>query len=154
MKFQNWRKFTDRNALEDLHNSGVYIIALSHSNLSSKPFEMIKDVIYVGTTTRDVYRRLRAFNKAIQKLPNALHGGADRIAYKYNYEDIIDRLYVSVKTFPSSGNDEVLNLRAKGNAVKLEFDMFADYLQLYGELPEFNDKKRSSKAKHKIKGRY
>ena len=40
------------------------------------------------------------------------------------------------------------DLNVKGDVLKHEFTCFAKYVEKYGQLPEFNDKKKSSKRKH------
>ena len=37
------------------------------------------------------------------------------------------------------------DLRVMGKVTKFEYDCFAYYMESYGELPEFSDKKRSKK---------
>lgn len=153
LEFSNWVKFNDRNSLKGINYPGIYCIAISDTNLSSKKWGVIEEIKYFGMTNRSLRSRLKSFNKSL--LGERGHGGALRFEYKHKYEDIKDKLYVAVQYFEcdiKSNSPENLNI--KGDVLKHEFTCFAKYVEVFGNLPEFNDKKKSSKKIHKIKGRY
>jgi len=153
LEFSNWVKFEDRNSLEGIKFPGIYCIAISETNLASKVWEMREDVKYLGMTNRSLRNRLKSFSKSL--LGERGHGGALRFEYKHKYEDIKDKLYVAVQPFECDIKSNVpKDLNIKGDVLKHEFTCFAKYVEIYGKLPEFNDKKKSSKRKHSVKGRY
>lgn len=64
-------------------------------------------------------------------------------------------LYVAVQPFECDiKSNAPKDLNIKGDVLKHEFTCFAKYVEIYGKLPEFNDKKKSSKRKHSVKGCY
>ena len=75
------------------------------------------------------------------------HGGAQRVRFKYkDFNEFFDDLFVSVYSFPvSKTRDTADDWRNKGSCVKHEYVSFAEYLDLYGFLPEFNDHAKSKK---------
>ena len=90
--------------------------------------------------------RLRQFDNTIYRKRNN-HGGAMRVRYKYkDYDDLIKHLYVAV--FPIKcdvTSNKVKDLLIMGDVTKSEYICFAKYVKNFDKLPEFNDKKRSSK---------
>lgn len=153
LDFTNWVKFEDKDTLSGIEFPGIYCIAISDKNLAKKKWQMIEDIKYIGMTNRSLRNRLRAFNKSL--FGEKGHGGALRFEYKYKYENIKDNLYVSIQSFECDINsNSPKDLNIKGDVLKHEFTCFAKYVEIFDRLPEFNDKKKSSKRKHKIKGRY
>lgn len=153
LEFTNWVKFENRDSLDGIDYPGIYCIAISATNLESKLWEMTKDIKYIGMTNRSLKNRLRAFSKSL--IGESGHGGALRFEYKHKYEDIKEILYVAVQSFECDiKSNSPKNLNTKGDVLKHEFTCFAKYVETFGRLPEFNDKKKSSKRKHSIKGRY
>ena len=56
------------------------------------------------------------------------------------------RLYVAVVSFPCDPKTNAPNdLRAMGEVAKFEYVCFAKFVEKFGQLPEFNDKKDSLK---------
>lgn len=153
LEFTNWVKFEDKDKLEGVKFPGIYCIAISDFNLDLKPWNLNEDIKYIGMTNRSLKNRLSAFSKSL--LGESGHGGALRFEYKHKYEDIKEKLYVAVQSFECNINsNSPKDLNIKGDVLKHEFTCFAKYVETYGRLPEFNDKKKSSKRKHVIKGRY
>ena len=75
------------------------------------------------------------------------HGGGHRVRFKYpEYAKLIPRLYVSVcpQNCDVTANDAA-NLRIMGDVAKHEYECFALFVEAFGQLPEFNDKKKSQK---------
>ena len=89
--------------------------------------------------------RLQQFDNTIYGKTG--HGGADRFRYKYqNYQDIVNKLYVSVCTFVCDvESNEAKDWRIMGEVAQLEYKCIAKYIEIFHELPEFNDKKKSVK---------
>lgn len=147
MPFSNWEKWINRNNLTRLQYPGVYAIALSETNLSGTPFSWCLEIIYFGMTNAKggLMSRLQQFDDTLKG--GNTHGGAHRVRFKHNdYSSLIPRLYVSV--YPHECNvqsNDPANLRAMGDVVKYEYECFALFVEKFGQLPEFNDKKRSPK---------
>jgi len=145
--FTQWTKWENRNSLNGIKYSGIYCIAISETDLSEQDFEWIFNITYVGMTNSKagLKGRLKQFDNTI--IGKSGHGGADRFRYKYeNYEDLVNKLYVSVCYFECDvKSNSPKDLRIMGKVAKLEYDCFAEYVEKFGKLPEFNDKKRSLK---------
>ena len=146
-KFSNWFKWEKRNNAENIKFPGIYILAVSTENLDGKTFDWLSDVKYVGMTNSvaGLKGRLKQFDNTI--IGKTGHGGADRFRYKYqNYDELIQKLYVSVVPFIFDvKSNSPQDLRTMGEVAKFEYDCFARYVELYGQLPKFNDKKNSPK---------
>ena len=148
MKFSNWIKWSDRNNLNDLQYPGIYAISYNEHDINNNSFDWIREIIYIGMTNskKGLKRRLRQFDNTICGKRNN-HGGAIRVRYKYkDYDKLIKYLYIAVRPFKcdvSSNNEK--DLRIMGKVVEYEYICFAEYVKRFGILPEFNDKKRSSK---------
>ena len=146
-EFSNWVKWKDRNGLEGIKLPGVYSIARCDKDISGSSFEWTKDIIYIGMTNSrgGLKSRLQQFENTIAGKQG--HGGARRVRYKYrDYEGIVPLLYVSV--FPVNCNvltNLPSDLRAMGDVAKLEYECLAQFVELFEQLPEFNDKQRSPK---------
>jgi hypothetical protein len=145
--FSNWAKWGDRNGLEGIKLPGVYVIALCDENVSGNSFEWNKSIIYVGMTRSKggLKSRLQQFENTIAGRQG--HGGAHRVRHKYpDYETMVPRLYVSVIPVRCDvWSNKPSDLRAMGEVAKLEYECFARFVELFGQLPEFNDQLRSPK---------
>lgn len=146
-KFSHWRLWRQRNELQDLEFPGVYVVARTTLDLSGRPFSWGKEIIYVGVTNAatGLRGRLKQFDNTI--IGKTGHGGADRLRYKFkNYKRLVNKLYVAVAPFkcdPLSGLPK--DLRKMGDVVKFEYSCWAEYVEIFGVLPEFNNKKDSPK---------
>lgn len=142
-----WIKWNNRLHISEIKEPGIYFIALSDMELTGKPFELNKEIIYIGMSIskKGVLSRLSQFEKGMLG-KDGTHGGAERVRFKHkNPDSFFENIYVFVKSFPLKQNDEVYNWKQKGECVKHEYVSFAEYLNNYGELPEFNDQKKSKK---------
>ena len=146
-KFSTWYKWNNRDKVENIKFPGIYIIAVTENNIESQNFDWLTEIKYVGMTNSvaGLKGRLKQFDNTI--IGKTGHGGADRFKYEYqNYDELIDKLYVSVIPFAcdvKSNSPE--DLRVMGEVSKFEYDCFAKYVELYKKLPKFNDKKNSPK---------
>ena len=126
---------------------GVYALAYSAQNIAGKPFSWRKEIIYVGMTNAvsGLKGRLKQFDNTISGKTG--HGGADRVCFKHrNYGRLVQNLYVAVVPFKCDAtSNEPSDLRKMGEVAKLEYLCFAHFVEKFGELPEFNNKKDSPK---------
>lgn len=145
--FLQWQKWENRNILENIKYSGIYIIAISPRNLESEKFSWLSEIAYVGMTNSATgpKGRFKQFDNTI--IGKTGHGGADKFRYNHqNYTTLIENLYVSVVPFKcdvKSNNPE--DLEIMGKVAKFEYDCFAKYVELFCNLQEFNNKKISPK---------
>lgn len=146
-KFSSWTKWKNRDFLKGNKYPGIYCIAISGKDLSKQKFEWISQITYVGMTNSKggLKSRLKQFDNTI--IGKKGHGGADRFRYKYeNYQKLIDKLYVSICHFECDVNSNTpKDLRIMGEVAKFEYDCFAEYVERFGGLPEFNNKSNSPK---------
>ena len=146
-KFSKWYKWENRNNAVNIDFPGIYIIAISEENIEGKKFDWRQDIKYVGMTNSvtGLKGRLKQFDNTI--IGKTGHGGADRFRYEYqNYEKLIDKLYVSVVPFICDvKSNSPKDLRIMGEVAKFEYDCFAKYVELYYQLPKFNDQKNTKK---------
>lgn len=146
-EFSDWVKWNDRNGLENIRLPGIYSIALCDKDISGNSFKWSKDIIYVGMTNAKggLRSRLQQFENTIAGKEG--HGGGHRFRHRYpDHKVIVPLLYVSV--FPvncSVLSNSPVDLRAMGEVARLEYECFAQFVELFGQLPEFNDKNRSPK---------
>ncbi len=145
--FTKWAKWNDRNNLQSNHLPGVYAIALSIKDISGTPFTWRPEVIYIGMANAKggLKSRLQQFDNTIKG--GVGHGGAHRVRYKHpDYRGMVPQLYVSIS--PRQCNvlsNSPSDLRVMGKVAKDEYECFAMFVEKFGQLPEFNDKKRSPK---------
>jgi hypothetical protein len=146
-RFTKWVRWTSRRDLRGLEFPGVYVIVRSSSDLSSRSFSWLEDIIYVGMTNglSGLRGRLAAFDTTLRG--RLAHGGADRVRYRFpGYAHLSRRLYVSVASFkcdPASISAEAL--RVMGNVARFEYLCLAYYMEKFKKLPKFNDKAISPK---------
>ena len=146
--FSNWHSWQTRPRI---CYPGVYALAISSSDLSNKPFALTKEIVYFGMTNSGggLQSRLKQFDNTI--IGKIGHGGAERFLFKYkNPKELIKNLYVSINFLecdPKSNKPE--DLFKMGEVAKFEYTCFAEYAKKFGNIPEFNDKKRSPKRKFK-----
>lgn len=145
--FSAWVRWKDRTTLSGLSFPGVYVIAISASDISGTDFAWIPEIVYVGMTNAKggLKSRLAQFDNAIKG--GDQHGGAHRVRYKHpHYSNLAPRLYVSVKFFECDViSNKSSDLRIMGEVAQHEYECFARFVDRFGALPEFNDKKRSPK---------
>jgi hypothetical protein len=147
-EFSSWSKWCERNNLQGLQSPGVYAIALSKVNMSGTPFAWCEKIIYIGMTNSKggLKSRLQQFENALKPCGGA-HGGAQRVHLKYpDYQSLNPKLYVSVWPYECDVQSNASSdLRIMGDVAKCEYECFAQFVDMFGQLPEFNDKKKSPK---------
>ncbi len=130
---------------------GVYIVCKTNKNIDGNDFSWFEDIVYIGMTNskNGLKGRLKQFDNTISKKQKD-HGGAQRVLYKHpTYDNLVKNLFVSIRPFEcnvSSNNTE--DLRIMGKVSEFEYICFAEYVEKFKRLPEFNDKKRSPKQQH------
>jgi hypothetical protein len=136
-----------RGEHEHLAYPGVYVIATPKRPLGSRRFDWTPDIVYVGMTNA-----VGGLASRLQQFANTLdgkrgHGGADRVRLRYRrHTEFARHAFVAVAAFrcdPRSAQPR--DLRVMGNVARFEFQCLAAYVELFGRLPEFNDKRRSPK---------
>lgn len=146
-RFSPWKPWPRRDEALGIEYPGVYALAYSAKNIAGKPFSWRKEIIYVGMTNSisGLKGRLKQFDNTI--VGKTGHGGADRVRYKYrNYGSLVKRLYVAVAPFKCDPeSNEPKDLKIMGGVAKFEYLCFAHFVEKYGELPQFNNKKESPK---------
>jgi hypothetical protein len=146
-----WFKWSERNSIQLKKEPAVYFIAYSTKNINQHPFSYIESIIYIGvTTSKDGLKsRLDQFDKGLRG-KNGVHGGAERVRVKHPNPDLFfENVFLSACIFPLSTSRETANdWRIKAACLAKEYNSFADYMDLFGCLPEFNDPKRSPKGKN------
>ena len=146
-RFSRWIRWAHRNELKDLRFPGVYAIAISKSDLSSKKFTWARNIVYFGMTNAvsGLRGRLKQFDNTI--IGKTGHGGADRFRHDYpRHKVLIPLLYVSVVPFKCSVSKKTAtDLMTMGDVAKAEYECFASYARAFKCLPKYNDKKGSPK---------
>lgn len=146
LNFSKWHRWVNRNRIANINYPGVYAIAIS-KNKEHHDFSW-DEIIYIGMTNsgNGLKGRLQQFDDVI-KSGEGTHGGASRVYFKYRkYELLEPDLYVAIQPIKCDvKSNKPDDLRKMGDVAKLEYDCLADFVELHGHLPEFNDKKRSPK---------
>jgi hypothetical protein len=146
--FSKWFKWSERDQLPGLKHPGVYILAISSSNIGGQPFRWSSHVKYIGMTNSQggLKSRLRQFDNTIRGKEG--HGGACRFRYKHKlYGTLAKKLYVCVRPVECDVKSFApKDLMAMAEVAKLEYVCFAEYSRRFKGLPEFNDKKLSKKG--------
>ena len=148
-KFSHWVRWENRDNLEAIRYPGVYALVLSDKDISNTPFDWMQGIIYFGMTNSGggLKARLKQFDNTI--VGKEGHGGGERVRYKYRqYKKLSRKLFVSVcpiKCDIKSNRPE--DLLKMGVVAYWEYYCFAKYVELFGGLPEFNDKKNAPKLK-------
>ena len=141
--FSPWRKWDDRDKpTEQTKYPGIYVVALSASELAGQPFSFSDAIVYVGMTNASLKTRLTAFDKTIRK-KGRKHGGADRfLGTHQKFKDVEGLLYVSTKhwEWPSTDKKTPECLRTKGIVAAAEYEMLARCVEELTALPAFNQK--------------
>ncbi|MSU78884.1 MAG: hypothetical protein EXS16_12415 [Gemmataceae bacterium] len=145
--FSHWESWSKRSTLAGLSYPGVYALVISPTNISATAFSWRHEIVYVGMTNAKggLKARLRQFDNTIQGRDG--HGGAHRFRYKHaDYDKLKSQLYVSVCSWDCDvTSNNPADLRIMGEVAKYEYECFALFVEAFGVLPEFNDKKISPK---------
>lgn len=145
--FSNWTPWEKRTEIPRLQFPGIYALAISEADISGTTYDWIQPIVYVGMSNAvaGLKGRLDQFDNTIRGKMG--HGGAQRFFYKYPDRSLlVPQLYVAalpVECDPRSATPR--DLRLMGEVAKLEYVCFAEFVERFGHLPEFNDKKRSPK---------
>lgn len=146
-KFSKWTKWLERDKLDGIKFPGVYCIAISEEDISNNDFDWSEKINYIGMTNAvsGLKGRLKQFDNTIRGKTD--HGGADRFRYEYrDYENLIKKLYVSVKYFECDVKSNLpKDLLVMGDVAKHEFECFAEFVKRFKRLPKFNDKQNTKK---------
>jgi hypothetical protein len=146
-KFSHWQSWPKRDELKGVEYPGVYALARSEHMIAGTSFSWRKEVIYIGMTNAasGLKGRLKQFDNTISGKTG--HGGADRVRYKHqNYNALVKRLYVAIALFKCDVTSNTPHdLRKMGSVAKFEYLCFAHFVERFGKLPEFNNKKESPK---------
>lgn len=146
-RFSKWQRWERRNQLGRLSYPGVYAIAHSAENLTDTPFTWHPEIVYIGMTNAaaGLKGRLKQFDNTIAGKSG--HGGADRVRYKHReYSRLCQHLHVAVAAFecdPTSARPT--DLRIMGDVAQFEYWCFAHFVDVFGKLPEFNNKQDALK---------
>lgn len=152
MKFSHWEKFDLRQKILNRW-PGIYSIAISENDISGTDFDYIKDIVYFGMTNSKtgLKGRLEQFNNTLRRKKGPGHGGAARFLYdclqhSEDGDSLAKRLYVAVCTFECDVTSIARkDLEKMGAVACAEYLAFAQYAEIYGHLPKYNDKKNSPK---------
>jgi hypothetical protein len=148
IKNTKWVSWNKRNTIIDKDQPAIYYIAHSTTNLDGNDFSYCEEIVYIGMTISNngLKGRLDQFEKAMHGYMG-VHGGAERVKFKHKDSDTFFKdTYVSACIFKISKNKNLSeDWRTKGDCVGHEYNSFANYMDLFGRLPEFNDQKRSKK---------
>jgi hypothetical protein len=147
-KNTKWFSWEKRNTIPNRNQPAIYYIAYIDKNIEGQAFNYIEEIVYIGMTIskNGLKGRLDQFQKAMFG-SEGVHGGAERVRFKYkNAKSFFDNAYVSACIFEISKNRNTADdWRIKGDCVGHEYKSFADYIDKYKKLPEFNDQKKSKK---------
>jgi len=145
--FSKWSKWEERNKAPDIRNPGIYAIAISEKDIAGDHFQWIHEVVYIGMTNSiaGLKGRLKQFDNTI--IGKRGHGGADRVRYKHqDYKKLVNKLFVAIAPFNCDvQSNKPKDLRVMGDVAKFEYDCFAQFVEKFASLPEFNNKKKSKK---------
>lgn len=150
LQFSNWAKWDNRLfLLKDLHFPGVYALLISEGDMEGRPFDWQKEIVYFGMTNSvtGLKGRLSQFNNTLRDKRG--HGGGERFRFDHeDGDDLAKKLFVSVCPFACEGRENTpTNLRVFGQVAMAEYIAFAEYVDKFGALPKYNDKKASPKRK-------
>ena len=146
MNYTQWYKWGNRKNLPNKNEYGTYYIAHTPFDIEGQEFEWNNCIVYIGESNsqKGVDGRLDQFEKAMNGKDN-LHGGAERVRYQHNDADLFfSNAYVALCTFAPNINDAE-DWRQKGKVRAHEYYSIAYYLEMYGELPQFNNPKSKKK---------
>lgn len=146
-EFSDWVSWSKKGSLNNTEYPGVYAIALCETDIADTPFHWSDAIIYIGMTNSKggLKARLQQFENTIKGKEG--HGGACRVRFKHpDYEKLCAHLYVSIcPKYCNVLSNLPDDLRAMGDVAKFEYECFAQFVEKFRQLPEFNDKIRSPK---------
>lgn len=141
-RFSHWFSWRRRNETVGIEYPGVYALAISNERLEETPYTWRKEIAYVGMSNAllGIKGRLKQFDNTI--LGKSGHGGADRFRFKHrDYDKLVKKLFVAVVPFRCDVTSNLpKDLKTMGEVAKFESVCLAKFVELFGELPEFNNK--------------
>lgn len=143
--FSDWTSWPRRATLDHLEYPGVYVLAISREDFSGTPFSWLPEIVCIGMSNAKggLKSRLQQFDRTVKTEGVRDHNPARRVRAKYtDYASLTSRLYVAVcsrKCRVKSQNPA--DLRIMGDVAKHEFECLAVFVERFGRLPEFNDRK-------------
>lgn len=145
--FSRWTRWNERDQLQGIQSPGIYAIAISRDDLAESRFSWSEFIVYFGMTNAvaGLKGRLKQFDNTI--MGKSGHGGADRFLTDHpKYRTLTKVLYVAVAPFVCDvTSNSPKDLLTMGEVAKAEYECFAKYAALWGNLPKYNDKKISPK---------
>ncbi len=145
--FTAWQPWGDYAKIPQIQRPGIYAVAISETDLSGLPFSIRPEIRYFGMTLSQggLAGRLSQFHRALFG-HDGPHGGAWRFRFDYpNAKHAIDHFFVSVARFDCDPTRKrASDLRIMGEVLALEYVCFADYFEVAGHLPKYNDPKMRS----------
>ena len=146
-RFSKWKAWQSRHEIEGLHFPGVYALAISRTGLAGKDFAWPREIVYFGMTNAisGLKGRLKQFNNTLSGKFG--HGGAERFRYDFPLaNELFSQLYVAVCPFKCDvRSGSPTDLFVMGSVVKAEYECLAQFAELFGHLPKYNDKKNAPK---------
>lgn len=136
-----WFRWGDRfNHAIDVPIPGVYVLAITSTDLAGQPFSWISEIAYIGMTNSrgGLGRRLYQFDNTIRGREG--HGGACRVRYVHrDYDQLVGQLFVAVRQFTCDVRlARPADLLVMGEVAREEYRCFAEYRERFGSLPQFN----------------
>lgn len=148
-QFTRWMNWESRDKLPGLNHPGVYALAVANCDLVSHEFSYLREIAYFGMTNSaaGLRGRLKQFDNTIRGKTG--HGGAERFRFDFpQSEHLVPRLHVSVLSFPCDVLSKApTDLVTMGKVAMAEYECFAHYASVFGELPRYNDKRLAPKLK-------
>jgi hypothetical protein len=147
-KFSHWVPWNARNELIGIQYPGVYALSISRERIGGNSFAWRREIVNIGMShaISGLKGRLKQFDNTI--LGKTGHGGADRFRFKHpDYDKLVQKLFVAVALFKCDvTSNSPKALKTMGEVAKFEYLCLAHFVELFGTLPEFNDKKASRKV--------
>ncbi len=146
--FSRWYSWNLRNSYPGVGYPGIYIIAISNSDISGRAFNFRSEIVYIGMTNSvsGLRGRLSQFDNTIAR-KRFQHGGAERFLYKHQvYSELVTKLFVALNHIECVPKEATAaTLRAMGEVARAEYECMAHCVEQFGHLPEFNCKELSRK---------
>ena len=146
-RFSQWKPWHARTVIEELNFPGVYALAISTEDISNNDFTWLPQIAYFGMTNAvaGLKGRLKQFDNTMNGKSG--HGGAERFRHDFPLPgQLFSRLYVAVIHFKCNvASNTPADLLTMGEVAKAEYECFAQFAELFGRLPKYNDKRNSPK---------
>ncbi|MBF0261212.1 MAG: hypothetical protein HQL97_05135 [Magnetococcales bacterium] len=168
-RFSAWCHFDTKDELENIQCPGIYALAISRHDMAGKYFSFRDNIVYFGMTNsiNGLKGRLQQFNNTLTGRKGPGHGGAARFLFDYDDTDNLEQwLYVAIWPFfinsdlskkyesiqdPDEREKLVEDYRTLGKVAEAEYLVIAEHIKLYGEVPKYNNQKKSPKRKRSLR---